>query len=376
MREVKALINDGWEVTVISPKYRDDKFRQIINERGRAYFYRKPVANSAIGQSMETLISLFFGSLLTLWVVIRHGFTVFQACNPKDILWIIALPYKLLGKKFIFDHHDLVPELVLSRGMIKPHSPLLKIFLFLEKCSFRLADAVIATNKSYKEKAISRGGKSPHEVFVVRNGPDLNKFKIMPPKEGLKKVGEVLIGYLGNMNPQDGVDYLLSASEHILITKKLSGYKFILIGGGTSLKSLQMKVRKSSLESSVTFTGRIPDDVMLPILNTCDICVQPDPFNSFNDLSTMNKVLEYMALAKPVVAFDLKETRISCGQAALYAEPNNTIDLAEKIIFLAHNPELRLKIGQLGRERIENMLAWDYSIPYLLQAYQYAISEK
>lgn len=373
IREANALVNAGWGVTVISPKYPDDPFYKKISKNLRAYFYAKPTMESILGHVIEGFCSLFFGTFLTFWVFVRHGFSVFHACNPMDLLWMMALPYKLLGKKFIFDQHDLVPELMQSRGFKNSKSKIFKTLVWLEKNSYRLADTVIATNESYKETAIERGRKKPEDVFVVRNGPDLDKFKIVSPKEGLKNKEEILIGYLGNMNPQDGTEYLLRAAEEIVKKRGIANIKFVFVGGGSSQPDLYEESLKMGLESHVNFTGRIPDDEMLSVLSACDICVQPDPFNPLNDKSTMNKVLEYMALEKPVIAFDLKETRVSCGDAALYAKTNEVTDLADKIIYLTNNPELRSNMAKAGRERVEKKLAWDYSVPYLLGAYNHVL---
>jgi len=373
IREAQALVNAGWDITVICPKDKGDPFYRRVSNRLRVYHYYKPATESIIGHVYETLFSLIFGFGLTFYVHLRHGFSVFQACNPMDILWLIALPYKAIGKKFIFDHHDLVPELLMSRNHLESPDLVYRIARVLERCSFKLADAVISTNESYRDIALDRGGKIPGQVFVVRNGPDLNKFKPVCPKRGLKKKGEILVGYLGNMNPQDGVEYLLSAAEIIRDNFGAKNIKFVFVGGGGSQKRLMLEARNRCLEKDAIFTGRIPDDEMLGILSACDICVQPDPKNPLNDMSTMNKALEYMALEKPVVAFDLKETRVSCGSAAIYAKPNDPRDLAEKIVYLAAHEELRHYSGKMGRQRIEKELAWEYSVPYLIEAYGFVI---
>ena len=369
IREAEALIDAGWDISIVCPKYPDDVYYQKLGNNLRVYFYPKPNAETAIGHLFEHTTSLFFGSLLTLWISLRHGFSVFQACNPMDILWIIAWPYKLLGKKFIFDQHDLCPELLLSREGGSKDSLFYKALIFLEKMSFKTADAVIATNESYKHIAIERGGVRPEDVFVVRNGPDLKKFKVVPAKAGYKKDNEILVGYLGNMNYQDGVDYLLEAANHIL--KSRNNIKFILVGGGSHQANLKNMSESMGMAQSVTFTGRLPDADMLETLCACDICVQPDPTNALNDLSTMNKVMEYMALGKPVVTFDLKETRVSCGEAAVYAKPNDTQEMAEKIMCLADDAELRQEMSVKGMQRVKQFLSWEHSVPKLEGAYDY-----
>ncbi len=375
IRETKALLDDGWEITVISPKYPEDPFYKKINENLRAYYYPKPNAVSAFGHLFEHSISLLLGSVLTCWVKFRHGFQVFQGCNPMDILWLIALPYKLSGSSFIFDQHDLCPELYLSRVKNGHHSFYYRILKILEKLSYRFADIVMATNQSYKDTAIERGGKKPDNVFIVRNGPDLKKFKKTKPQTGLKKENEILVGYLGNMNIQDGVDYLLFAAKEVLKKHNRGDIKFVLVGGGSYQPFLCNKAKEMGLSNNIIFTGRIPDQQMLSVLNACDICVQPDPYNPLNDKSTMNKVLEYMALEKPLISFDLKETRVSCGEAAIYVKPNDINELAEKILLLADNHQLREKMASAGRERVEIKMSWEYSIPHLLNAYQKALEK-
>jgi glycosyltransferase involved in cell wall biosynthesis len=373
IREADALSKAGWKVIVISPKYPGDFFYKKINNDLFIYHYPKLSFKSLWSHAIEGLFTLFFGSLLTLFVYLRHGFSVFHACNPMDILWIIALPYKTIGKKFIFDQHDLCIELCLSRGSITPKSLTFKMLTFMEAMSYKLANAVIATNESYKDIAIKRGGKNPQSIFVVRNGPDLNKFRPVPPKAGIKNQNEILVGYLGNINPQDGADYLLKAAFRVIKECNRSDIKFVFIGDGMSKSELIRLSDDMQLKENVIFTGRIPDEEMLSVLSACDICVQPDPLNLLNDKSTMNKAMEYMALKKPVITFDLKETRVSCGGAALYVTPNDISELADKIIYLADNHDIRDNFSNAGRERIEKELAWEYSIPNLLKAYDYAL---
>lgn len=373
-RQARSLKEAGWEVSVISPKYKDDSFYQQTPEGIHSYHFPKPNAESALGHIAEHSISLALGSAFTAWAAVRRGFSVFHACNPMDTLWMIALPYKIVGKKFIFDQHDLCPELYLSRGEGGEKSFFYRTLLKLEKLSYQLADAVIATNGSYKKVALERGKKDEDNIFIVRNGPYLEKFVPGPGDTSLKKTDEILVGYLGNMNKQDGVDLILETAQEIVENRNITHIKFILIGGGSSQRDLVQQAKSMGLEEHVSFTGRIPDRQMLDTLNACDICVQPDPLNPLNDRSTMNKVMEYMALEKPVIAFDLTETRVSCGEdAAIYAKPNEVSDLAEQVVQLARDPERRKKMGKLGRKRVEEKLAWQYSAEHLRQAYEYAL---
>ncbi len=370
IREADALIDDGWDVTVICPKGTNDPFFRRDNENLRVYFYPKPEASSPLGHIVEHSVTIFAVTILNWFVFIRHGFKVIHACNPMDILWIPSLPFKLFGVRYIFDHHDLSPELYLCRGEGSDKSLFFRVLSWLEQMSFRFADVVIATNESYRKVALDRGGKQNDQVFVVRNGPNLEKFQLVAPRDDLKKEGEILVGYLGNMNPQDGVDYLLRAAKEIVINRGNNHIKFVCVGGGSYQTTLVQMSVDMGLADFVTFTGRVPDDEMLSTLCACDVCVQPDPLNPLNDKSTMNKVMEYMALEKPVVAFDLVETRVSCGEAALYAEPNSESDLADKIIEIAIDPALRNRMGKQGRKRVEEKLAWPYSVPHLLAAYK------
>lgn len=373
IREATALTDAGWQVTVVCPRYPGDPFYKRISDQLRVYFYPKPNAVSAAGHLFEHAVTLLFGTLLVFWVQIRHGFQVFQACNPMDTLWMLAVPYKLFGKKFIYDQHDLCPELYLSREESGRESLFFKALSFLERMSYWTADAVISTNESYKSIAVERGGRDPQSVFVVRNGPNLSKFKPVEPRQDLKKDGGILVGYLGNINLQDGVDRLLIAADQIVRGQGRKDIRFVLVGGGAYQPELVRLAQEMGLSDCVKFTGRVSDDEMLATLCACDICVQPDPYNPLNDLSTMNKVMEYMALEKPVIAYGLKETRFSCGDAAIYADPDDADDLGRKIIELADDGSQRASMAKMGRERVEKVLAWPYSVPHLLAAYDYAL---
>ena len=364
-REATTLAGAGYKVLVICPRYPgetafDDCDGVLVHR------YKKFEFGGHYGEYLSSLIK---GGALSLYLWFKHRFHCIQACNPPDIWFIPAAFYKIFGVKFIFDHHDLCPELYLSRFGATTGSLGYKTMLFLEKLTFKLADGVISTNESYKKIAMTRGGQPEGNVNVVRNGPDLNKFKPSPPDPKLKPPDRINVGYLGNMNPQDGVEHLLLAAKNIVQDLGRKEFHFFFIGKGDSFSDLTAKRSAWGLEDNVTFTGRLPDDDMLRHLSSCDICVQPDPKNPLNDFSTMNKVMEYMALAKPVVAYDLVETRFSCGDCALYAKPNEAEDLAAQIMRLADDEALRLGMGKNGRDRVESMLAWPYSEPHLLEIY-------
>lgn len=373
-REASALVYDGWYIIVICPKYKGDNFFKRENDRLRILYFPKYNANSIIGHMLEHIMSLILGSFYVLFAFVRYGpFKIFHACNPTDFLWLIYLPYRAIGVKYIFDQHDLCPELYLSRPGTKETSKFYKSLIWHERQSYKLASSIITTNQSYKKIAVNRGGVNEKKIFVVRNGPLLSKFDLDVIKPATKIPNEILIGYLGNMNISDGVDEILFFAKEIIINNQIENIKFILIGGGANQSNLVSLAKKLSLKNKVVFTGRIDDKMMLSTLRSCDICIQPDPYNPLNNVSTMNKIMEYMALEKPFVAYDLVETRVSGGDCGLYAKINDRYDFINKIMLLANNKELRINLGLKGRKRIENDLEWSKSIPMLLSAYNNAL---
>jgi glycosyltransferase involved in cell wall biosynthesis len=300
-------------------------------------------------------------------VLFTRGFDVVHACNPPDLFFLIGGFYKLFGKKFLFDHHDANPELYEAKFGRRDF--FYRMMLRLESWTFRTADVSLAPNHSYRRIALERGGMAPERVFVVRSGPSLERLKVVAPVASLKKGKRYLVGYVGVMGRQEGIDYLLRAAAHIVHDLKRSDVHFGLVGGGTSLGEMRALAARLNLEDYVTFTGRVPDEQMLAMLNTADVCVNPDVANAMNDISTMNKVMEYMALGKPMVQFDLAEGRFSAQQASLYARRNDAFDLAIKITELLDDPARRAAMGAFGRRRIENELEWRYEAPKLLAAY-------
>lgn len=365
-REVKTLEAAGFEMSVICPRYPGEPW---ANDVGSTHVYRYPklsLGGGVVGHICEYACSLWFGGLLACWVWLRRGFDVIQLCNPPDILFPIAVFFRLLGKKYIFDHHDVCPELFETQYGTKTGF-LYKVLAWSERQSLRFAQGVMSTNESYRRVAIERGGVAPGSVIVVRNGPDLDRFRDYP--EPVSR-SPVRVGYIGNMNPQDGVDRLIQAAKHLCVDLGRKDLEFVLIGKGDSFLSLKKLSEDLGLGSNVRFTGRISDEEVQKELRACDLGCQPDPMNPLNDVSTMNKVMEYMALAKPVVAFDLRETRVSCGEAALYAPGSDPEALAREILRLADDFDLRRSMGLLGRRRIEEKLAWKYSEAPLLQMYR------
>ena len=365
-RESATLTKAGYQVLVICPRYPGET-EYDVQEGVHVYRYDKWRFGGHLGEYGSSLIKGFW---LTWRVWKQHGFNFIHACNPPDFWFLVAVTFKaLFGVKFIFDHHDACPELYLTRFGGSDKSLGYRTMLLLENLTFKLADAVIATNESYKRIAITRGHVAKELIRVVRNGPDLNKFRLMKSDPEIKTPNRMVVGYLGNMNPQDGVEHLLLAARKIIHDLGRKDFFFIFIGRGDSFEDLVAKKKTWGLDDYVWFTGRIPDADMLRCLSSCDICVQPDPKNPLNDVSTMNKVMEYMALEKPVVAYDLVETRYSCGDCALYAEPNRAEDLANTIMKLAENENMRLEMGGKGRKRVEKLLAWKHSEQNLIDLY-------
>ncbi|HZN86005.1 MAG TPA: glycosyltransferase family 4 protein [Burkholderiales bacterium] len=367
-QEACTLRDAGWVVSVICPtgKGFEKRFEEI--DGVNVYRYSLPLeAEGAAGYAIEYSVALFWSFLLSLRVLFTRGFDVVHACNPPDLFFLLGGFYKLFGKKFVFDHHDLNPELYEAKFGRRDffHRLLLK----LERWTFRAADVSIATNESYRKIAIERGGMDPDRVFVVRSGPSLERLRIQPPMEELKQGRRYLVGYVGVMGRQEGIDLLLHAVRIVVRCFAREDVHFGLVGGGTSLSEMQMLAQNLSIEEYVTFTGRVPDPQLLAMLNTADVCVNSDRAGALNDKSTMNKIMEYMALGKPVVQFDLTEGRRSAGEASLYARQDDPADLAARILALLDDPERRARMGRLGRERVERELEWRHQAPRLLAAY-------
>lgn len=375
-KEACSLREDGYEVSVLCPRGKGyAKGYELLED---IHVYRHPMppeGNSPAGYVWEYGCALLWEFFYSWWIYLRRGFQAIQGCNPPDNIFLVALPFKLLGVKYIFDHHDANPELYLSK--YEKEGLFYKGQVLLEKMTFRVADVVMSTNHSYKELAVRRGRLAPEDVFVVRNGPDLETFKPVPSKPELKYGKPYLVGYVGTMSIQEGLDILLEAAQAIKSHGRRDVH-FTCVGGGPGLASLRQMNKDMNLEDMVNFTGRIPDAQLLDILSTADVCVNPDKPCEMNDISTMIKIMEYMALSKPIVQFDLKEGRYSAGDAAVYASNNgdHAADFAAKILWLLDRPEERKKMGDFGRKRVEKELAWEYSVANLLAAYERVFAKK
>jgi len=373
-KEACALHNAGYDVAVLSP--RGKGYSKRFEVLDGVHIYRHPATherNSALGYIWEYACALLFELIYTWWIYATRGFDLVQGCNPPDTMFLIALPFKIFGVKFVFDHHDANPELYLSK--YGRADLLYKLQILLETITYRVSDVVMATNESYKTLAITRGGLNPQDVFVVRNGPELSEFRLTSARQALKHGKNYLVGYVGNMSTQEGLDILIEVALN-LKDRGRRDVHFTCVGGGPGLPELCRLVKEKGLSDSVNFTGRIPDADLLEILSTADLCVNPDKPCEMNNISTMIKIMEYMALGKPIVQFDLKEGRFSAGEASLYSSNEDQVtDFATKILWLLDHPEERQRMGEFGRRRVEQQLAWKYSVANLLAAYERAFDK-
>jgi len=366
--ECQALRRGGYEVSVICPKGPGDPAEETIDG---VTIYKYPLWAGG-GGPLSFLVEYGISFAATAWLTAkawrRRRFSVIQACNPPDIFWPIALVMRLVGVRFVFDHHDLCPELFWSR-FASGSNKLVRLLLWLEWATFRTADHVIATNESYRSVALQRGRVPAERVSVVRTGPDPERLHSVEPDPAWRRGRKHLVAYLGVMGPQDGVDLAVRCADYIVHDKNRDDVSFVFVGGGDCFDELVALSEHLGLSDVLTFTGRVPDDVVRSILSTADVGLCPDPKNPLNDVSTMNKTMEYMAHAVPVVAFDLVETRVTAGQAALYAAPNSVEDLGSKVLELLDDAERREDLGECGKQRVREALAWPHQASRYLAVY-------
>jgi glycosyltransferase involved in cell wall biosynthesis len=371
-QQARTLRDAGYTVSIICPVGGIHVARYELLEDIAIYRHPAPLeADGALGYLLEYANALFWQALLAWRVFFTRGFDVIQGCNPPDDIFIVAAPFKLLGKRYIFDQHDVTPELFEAkfdrRGLLH------RVLLALERLSFRMADVAMVTNESQRAVAEGRGGKSPERVFVVRNGPDLERVRLLPPKAELRRGRKFLVGYVGVMGKQEGIDVLLRVVAHIVHVRGRSDVQFGLVGGGTELMHMKAYAQELGVEAYVTFTGWAFGPELFEMLSTADVCVSPDIANDMSDKSTMIKIMEYMALGKPIVQFDLTEGRYSAQQASLYARRNDEVDFAEKLLHLLEHPAERQRMGEFGQRRIAQELEWRHQAPKLLAAYEAAL---
>ena len=367
--EATTLTAHGYQVSVICPTGRGwDKPHEEI-EGVHIYRYPEPpeAHSGALAYAREYGAALWHMFRLARTVRRERGFDVIHGCNPPDLIFLLALRYRLSGVRYLFDHHDVCPELFEAKFDKK--GLLYRIMLLWERMTFATASVSIATNESFRRIAIKRGRMKPGDVFVVRSAPRVEKFELRPPIPALKKGAKTLLGYVGVIGQQEGMDLLVEAADHLIRRMGYSDVHFAIVGFGPHLSEVQRDVAARGLDPWFTFTGPLYGEDLLRVLNTADIGVAPDPKNPMNDISTMNKIMEYMTLEKPSVQFDLKEGRTSAGEAALYAEANDPQDFAAKIAWLIDHSEEGHRMGRLGRARVLENLSWTSSVPHLLAAY-------
>ncbi len=371
-QEATTLVANGYEVSVISPTGKGaTAYREEI-EGVHVYRHDLPEANGVIGYAKEYGGALKAQRRLAEIAYKERGFDIIHGCNPPDDIYMVAKKFKSRGVDYVFDHHDICPELYEAKfgpldglGFVKKQ--LYKTQTYLERKTYQNAKFAFVTNESYKKIAIERGGMDPDKVIILRSGPKLERMRIRPGDESIKRGKRYMVGYLGVIGQQEGIEYLLEAAR---ILKEGRGDVFWgIVGGGPHLDVLRAQAHSMGLDDCVEFTGRVSDEELLRYLNTADVCVNSDEYNPMNDKSTMNKILEYMALAKPIVQFDLTEGRFSAQEASLYAEPNNAQSMAAKVSELLDDPERRKVMGDYGRSRVVSELSWEHTSKALLDGY-------
>ena len=365
-QEANSLKEHGAFVSIICPKRKGyNKSYEQINGID-IYRHRLSEGKGVRGYLFEYTTALFWEFVLSLKIFFKKRFHVIHGCNPPDLIFIVALFYKILGVKYVFDHHDINPELYIAKYEKKGF--FYKFLLFVERLTFITANYSIATNDSYKEIAIKRGKMPADKVEVIRSGPKLDRLTLNDGDIKYKKGRNYLVGYVGVIGEQEGLDLLLESLKYIIA--KRNDVQFAIIGGGTELQNIIALTKQMGLEDYIDYYGRVDDKTMVDVLNTADICVNPDRPTEMNNLSTMNKIMEYMALKKPIVQYDLKEGKISAQTASLYAENTSPVNFADKLMWLLDKPEIRKEMGDFGYKRVINELSWEYESKKLINFYK------
>ena len=365
-QEATTLKENGAKVSIICPQMKGYTKKYEVIEDIEIYRHPLTEGKGAVGYLKEYTQSLFWEFVLAWKIFFKKRFHVIHGCNPPDLIFITALWFRLFGVKYVFDHHDINPELYESKFERKDFFH--RLLLLVERLTFMSATRSIATNESYKEIAVTRGKMKPERVHVVRSGPKLDRLKLMEPVNELKKGKKFMIGYIGVIGEQEGLDLLLESAKYMLETR--DDIHFGIVGGGTHLEEIKLLCQEMGLGEHFDFYGRVDDKTMLEVLNTADVCVNPDKPTAMNDLSTMNKIMEYMALKKPIVQYTLKEGKFSAREASLYAVNTDPIDFGSKIITLLDNADLRREMGAYGYERVIRELSWEFEQGKLIEAYR------
>jgi glycosyltransferase involved in cell wall biosynthesis len=375
-QEALALTAAGYEVRVICPRTEKYPRRRECLDGIHIYRYSPgPEARRSIAYLVEYTIAILAQLRLALGIRLRRRIDLVHICNPPDLLFLVALPLVASGSRLVYDHHDANPELMVAKGL-QEDAWLVRLMTFFERLTYRTAHVSIETNDSYRNIALGRGGMAPEDVFVVRSAPDVDRFAEAKADDKWRRGRKHLVGYVGIMGLQDGLDYLIDAADVIIRDWGRDDIQFVLVGDGPELPRLRERVRSLGIGDYVEFTGLISSGKELgTVLATADVCVSPDEANRMNDISTMVKIMDYMALGKPIVQFDLHEGRISAGEASLYATRNDVSSLAEGIVQLVDDSEMGTRMGQIGRRRLTTSLSWEMQVPRLLAAYQRALEK-
>ncbi len=367
--EATTLTKAGYQVSVICPMARGWNAAYEVIDGVHIYRHSMPAEahSGALAYARE------YGAAMWHWFRLSHrvrrerGFDVIQGCNPPDLVFLLALWWRLRGVRYLFDHHDVCPELFEAK--FGKRGLLWRVMMIWERLTFATADVSIATNESFRAIALRRGKMAAEDVFVVRSAPQTDRFIPGPGNPDWRKGAACVLGYVGVIGQQEGMDLLVAAVDHLVNKMGRPDIHVLIVGFGPHLPVVEQDVRDRGLSAHFTFTGALYDKALLEVLNVIDIGVAPDPKNAMNDISTMNKVMEYMTLGKPVVQFDLTEGRASAGEASLYAAGNDPVQMADCIARLMDDPDLRQRMGELGRARVLESLSWSSSVPHLLAAY-------
>jgi glycosyltransferase involved in cell wall biosynthesis len=372
-QEANTFKEHGAEVSIICPKMKGytEKY-ECLNGIHIYRHHLPPEADGAWGYLREYSAALFWEFVLSWKIYFKKRFHVIQGCNPPDLIFLVAIFFKIFGVKYVFDHHDINPELYIAKYNKKGF--FYNFLLLVERLTFKAANFSIATNESYKKIAIERGGMPADKVTVIRSGPKLDRLKLTAGNIVYKKGRTFLIGYVGVIGEQEGIDLLLYSAQKIIA--KRQDVQFAIVGGGTEVENLKVLAQKLGLEDYVDFYGRVDDATLVDVLNTADVCVNPDKPTEMNNLSTMNKIMEYMALKKPIVQYDLKEGRFSAQDASLYADEKDPDDFANKICLLLDNPAERARMSEFGYNRVVNELSWEFESEKLIDFYKKVFAGK
>ena len=371
-QEALALTGAGYQVHIACPATKEHpRHRETLNGIQIHRYAPGPEARRSAAYLLEYGIAILAQLRIALGIRLRHRIAIVHVCNPPDLLFLVALPLIALGSALIYDHHDVCPELMIAKGH-RADSWQVRLTRLFEWLTYRFCDVSVETNESYRDIALGRGGMSCDDVFVVRSAPEATRFAGARPDDTWRHGRKYLVGYVGVMGIQDGLDYLIDAARVIIADWWREGVQFVLVGSGPELPRLRDRVAALGLQDQVLLTGRLSEADLGAVLATADVCVNPDEANRMNDISTMNKVLEYMALAKPMVQFDLHEGRVSAGDSSLYARRNDAASLASCIVQLIDDPGARDEMGQAGLQRLTTTLSWELQVPRLLAAYELA----